>query len=320
MRVWAVLTTALAAVCAGQSFSSLQQLGKADRDGVAQLELEQFMAHVVPETKDYAVVVQLTALSPQYKCDTCHAIDKSLRAVSRGWRRQRASRRIAFATLDVDNGEELFRKMGIDKIPRLMIFPAGRGDEAMANASPREMKLGAKNSHPAGMASRLSELFGTEIQADEPIDYMRYIIGVVGVLAAAFVARMAWRRVSSSVVGRNVWAVASITFVLVMTSGLMWNRINAPPFMGQTRTGDVVLFAPTNSQQYGVETQIVATAYAVCALCVVLLVRHVPRVPSGEQRALVAVMVVAALLLAHSYVNSVFRMKMPGYPFRLLLP
>ncbi|KAJ2343703.1 oligosaccharyl transferase subunit ost3/OST6, partial [Coemansia sp. RSA 2618] len=215
---------------------------------------------------------------------------------------------------------ELFRKMGIDKIPRVMIFPAGRGAHAMANPSPREMKLGAKSSHAAGMAARLGELFGTEMRADEPVDYLRYAATAGAALAAGYAALLAWRRVSVRMLGRNVWAMAAITFVLVMTSGLMWNRINAPPFVGQARDGDVVLFAPSNSQQFGIETQIVATAYAMCALCVVLLVRHVPRVPNADQRALVAVAVVAALLLAHSYVNSVFRMKMPGYPFRLLLP
>ncbi|KAJ2449660.1 oligosaccharyl transferase subunit ost3/OST6 [Coemansia sp. RSA 2336] len=320
-----LLLLALGSQCAAQSFEQLQRLGRQDADGVATLRLEQFMEHVVPEDKDYAVVVQLTALAPAYKCDTCRAVDRSLRAVARGWRRQAGSaqRQIAFATLDVDDGEELFRKMGIDKIPRMMIFPPGRGPHAMSNPSPREMKLSARNSSPAGIAARLSELFHTDIRAHEPVSLAavgKYVLGAAAACGGLFAVVKAVQRFSLRRLGRNVWAVATITFVLVMTSGLMWNRINAPPFIGQTRAGDVVLFAPTNNQQFGVETQIVAAAYATSALCVVLLVRHTLQVPGSEQRTLVTLLVLAALILTYSYINSVFRLKMPGYPFRLLLP
>ncbi|KAJ1748967.1 oligosaccharyl transferase subunit ost3/OST6 [Coemansia sp. RSA 1821] len=325
MRLLAMMGLAMAGLCTAQSFGQLQQLGSRNADGVAALRLEQFMEHVVPEDKDYAVVVQLTALAPEYKCDTCQVVDRSLRAVSRGWQKRQAGagRQIAFATLDVEDGEELFRKMGIDKIPRMMIFPPGRGPHAMRNPSPREMKLNARSSSPSGMASRLSELFHTEIRADEPVSLAavgKYVLGAAAACGGLFAAARAVRRFSLRRLGRNVWAVGTITFVLVMTSGLMWNRINAPPFIGQTRTGDVVLFAPTNSQQFGVETQIVAAAYAVCALCVVLLVRHTLQVPGSDQRTLVTLLVLASLILTYSYINSVFRLKMPGYPFRLLLP
>ncbi|KAJ2850179.1 oligosaccharyl transferase subunit ost3/OST6 [Coemansia brasiliensis] len=325
MRLLAMMGLALASMCTAQSFGQLQQLSSRDPDGIASLKLDQFMEHVVPEDKDYAVVVQLTALAPEYKCDTCQVVDRSLRAVSRGWQKQQGSaeRQIAFATLDVEDGEELFRKMGIDKIPRMMIFPPGRGPHAMSNPSPREMKLNARNSSPAGMASRLSELFHTEIRAHEPISFAaiaKYILGTVAACSGLFAVAKAVRRFSLRKLGRNVWAVCTITFVLVMTSGLMWNRINTPPFIGQTRAGEVVLFAPTNNQQFGVETQIVAAAYAVCALCVVLLVRHTLQVPGSDQRTLVTLLVLASLILTYSYINSVFRLKMPGYPFRLLLP
>ncbi|KAJ2780490.1 oligosaccharyl transferase subunit ost3/OST6 [Coemansia javaensis] len=328
MRLLAALALALVLVLAGAapSFDRLRELGGQDRDGVAVLQLDDFIKHVVREDRDYAVVVQLTALSPQYKCDTCHAVDRSVRAVARGWRRQQQQqgqqeqRKIVFASLDVEEGEDMFRKMGIDKIPRLMIFPAAKGPHAMANPTAREMKLSPSNARPEGMAARLAELLGAPIRADVPTDYTKYATTAAAVAGASYAVVLAYRHVDLRRLGRNAWAVATITFVLLMTSGFMWNRINAPPYMGQTRTGDAVLFAPTQNQQYGVETQIVASAYAACALCVVLLVRHVPRVSGPEQRTLVTLLVVASLVLMYSYINSVFRLKMPGYPYRLLLP
>ncbi|KAJ2159641.1 oligosaccharyl transferase subunit ost3/OST6 [Coemansia sp. RSA 552] len=313
----------VAGLAAAQSFEKIQEIGAQDRDGVAQLQMSEFIENVVPEDKDYAVIVQMTALAPAYKCEVCQVVDSSLRAVARGWRKQgggAGKRRIAFGTLDGEVAEQLFRQMGIDKVPRLMIFPPSKGPGALANASPRELKLGERSSSAEGMAARLSELLGTEIRADLPVDYTKYAVNTAAVGGAGYAAVFAYRRINLRALGRNVWAAATIVFTLLMTSGLMWNRISAPPFMGQTRSGDAVLFAPTNSQQYGVETQIVATAYAACALCVVLLVRHVPQVAGGEQRTLVTFLVVGSLVLLFSYINSVFRLKMPGYPYRLLLP
>ncbi|KAJ1996816.1 oligosaccharyl transferase subunit ost3/OST6 [Coemansia sp. S85] len=119
--------------------------------------------------------------------------------------------------------------------------------------------------------------------------------------------------------GRNLWAIATIMFVLLMTSGFMWNKINDPPYMGQAKGGEVALFVPTNNQQFAVETQIVAVTYAVCALCIVILVRHAPKIQSADQRTFITLLFVAVLMLMFSYLNSVFRLKMPGYPFKLLL-
>ncbi|KAJ1891053.1 oligosaccharyl transferase subunit ost3/OST6 [Kickxella alabastrina] len=308
-----------------QSFSQLKKHASKDADGLAQLDLKLFMKHVVAETKDYSVIVQLTALAPKYKCGPCKAIDTTLRSVSRGWKKQqnkggKDGHQIIFASLDVEDGEELFRKMGIDNIPRFMIFPASQGPDKFDNASPREMKLNTKTSQPEGMAQKLGELFDVEFKPDIPVDYLKYLTNGAVLIAAAYAVFLVYMNIDLKRLGRNIWAIATILFVLLMSSGFMWSRINTPPYVGQTRSGDVVLFAPTNNQQYGVETQIVAATYAVCALCIVALVRHVPRIPNVDQRNFVTFMFVIALIMSFSYLNSVFRMKMPGYPYKMLLP
>ncbi|KAJ1999227.1 oligosaccharyl transferase subunit ost3/OST6 [Coemansia thaxteri] len=304
----------------GQSLGELQKLAKRDSDGLARLDMDTFVKNVVPENKEYAVVVQLTALSPKYKCGPCLTLDATLRAVSRGWRRHGDSSRIVFGSLDVEDGEELFHKMGINQIPRLMIFPAGKGAHALANPSPREMAIRAESATAAGMASKLSGLLGVTITADVPVDYFKYVKYLATAIAVPGGAYLLFRYVSLAMVGRNVLAIASIMFVLLMTSGYMWNRINSPPYMGQSQqSGDVVLFVPTQNQQYGVETQIVAGTYAICALCIVVLVKHVPKIQSADQRTSVTLLFVFLLLFTFSYLNSVFRLKMPGYPFKMLL-
>ncbi|KAJ1803639.1 oligosaccharyl transferase subunit ost3/OST6 [Coemansia sp. RSA 2599] len=320
-----VLFVALAFVASlghAQSLKTLQKLAARDSDGLAKLDMDTFMKNVVKENKDYSVVLQLTALSPKYKCGPCKAFDKSLRAVARGWKKQanKGGKDIVFGSLDVEDAEEMFQQMKIDNIPRLMIFPADKGAQAFENPSPRELGLNARTNSPGGMAAKLSGLFGVQIQAEVPVDYLKYLTNLATAAAALGAVFMVYRHIDLRMLGRNVWSIATILFVLLMTSGFMWNRINNPPYIGQTRSGDAILFAPTNSQQYAVETQIVAITYAVCSLCVVALVRHVPRIQNTDQRNFVTFMFVAALIMTFSYLNSVFRMKIPAYPYKLLLP
>ncbi|KAJ1965383.1 oligosaccharyl transferase subunit ost3/OST6 [Dipsacomyces acuminosporus] len=309
----------LTGLASGQSAEQIQKLSSKDADGIAKFDIKSFMQNVVPEGKDYSVVVQLTALAPRYKCEPCKEVDSTLRAVSRGWKKRGEKGRIVFGTLDVEDGEQLFSQMGIDKIPRVMIFPADKGPHALKNPSPRELNLGARTISPEGMAARLTELFGVEIKPDIPVDYSKHAMKVATAVAGAYALYLIYKHISLSAIGRNVWAVGSILFVLVMTSGFMWNRINDPPYMGQARNGDPMLFAPTNQQQFSVETQIIAASYAICALCIVGLVRHVPRIQNQDQKTFVTFVFVVALVMTFSYINSVFRIKFAGYPYRLLL-
>jgi hypothetical protein len=56
--------------------------------------------------------------------------------------------------------------------------------------------------------------------------------------------------------------------ILLMTSGYMWNQIRTPPFLMPGANGQVSYIAAGYQNQYGIETQIVATICArhLCAL------------------------------------------------------
>ncbi|KAJ1940018.1 oligosaccharyl transferase subunit ost3/OST6, partial [Linderina pennispora] len=254
-------------------------------------------------------------------CGPCQELDKTLRSVARGWKRTGGDRnRVVFGSLDVEDGEQLFSQMKIDKIPRLMIFPADTGPHKFANPQTRELNVNGKTMRAEGLAEKLSELFGVKISADVPIDYSKYLMNACTVVAVIYACTLVYKYISLQFLGRNLFTVATISFVLLMTSGYMWNRINDPPYVGQTGAQEAVLFAPTNQQQYGVETQIVAATYAVCALCIVGLVRHAPRIQNQDQRIFITFAFVVALIMTFSYLNSVFRIKMQGYPYKLLFP
>lgn len=63
---------------------------------------------------------------------------------------------------------------------------------------------------------------------------------------------------------RNVWAAISLIAILLFTSGHMFNHIRKVPYVAGDGKGGVSYFASGFSNQYGLETQIVA---AMCKLC-----------------------------------------------------
>lgn len=62
---------------------------------------------------------------------------------------------------------------------------------------------------------------------------------------------------------RNLWAVLSLIMVLMFTSGHMYNHIRKVPYVTGNGKGGITYFAGGFSNQFGIETQIIA---AVCEL------------------------------------------------------
>ena len=68
---------------------------------------------------------------------------------------------------------------------------------------------------------------------------------------------------------RNLWAAASLIFILLFTSGHMFNHIRKVPYVTSDGKGGITYFAGGFSNQLGMETQIIA---AICKLY--LAIRH----------------------------------------------
>lgn len=57
---------------------------------------------------------------------------------------------------------------------------------------------------------------------------------------------------------RNLWAVLSLILVLMFTSGHMYNHIRKVPYVTGNGKGGITYFAGGFSNQFGIETQIIA--------------------------------------------------------------
>ena len=74
-------------------------------------------------------------------------------------------------------------------------------------------------------------------------------------------ATVAYPYILPVIQNRNLWAVLSLILVLMFTSGHMYNHIRKVPYVTGNGRGGITYFAGGFSNQFGIETQIIA---AVC--------------------------------------------------------
>jgi oligosaccharyltransferase complex subunit gamma len=133
---------------------------------------------------------------------------------------------------------------------------------------------------------------------------------------------------------RNLWAGVSLIAILLFTSGHMFNHIRKVPYVAGDGRGGVSYFAGGFSNQYGLETQIVAAMCesfrhptGTCAnirstdgllsFATISLALKVPRIADPRTQQLAVIIWGAVIFVMYSFLLSVFRIKNGGYPFWL---
>jgi oligosaccharyltransferase complex subunit gamma len=116
---------------------------------------------------------------------------------------------------------------------------------------------------------------------------------------------------------RNFWAAVSLITILLFTSGHMFNHIRKVPYVSGDGKGGINYFANGFSNQFGLETQIIAAMYGLLAFATIALALKVPRLSDPRDQKLAVLAWGGLLLLVYSSLLHVFRLKNGGYPFFL---
>lgn len=87
---------------------------------------------------------------------------------------------------------------------------------------------------------------------------MRIIAVTTTLLGTVTFISVAWPYLLPIIQNRNLWAAISLISILLFTSGHMFNHIRKVPYVAGDGKGGVSYFAGGFSNQYGLETQIVA--------------------------------------------------------------
>jgi oligosaccharyltransferase complex subunit gamma len=217
-----------------------------------------------------------------------------------------------FATLDFENGQTVFQKLGLTSAPVAYVYPPTQGPRAPADGRTSPSKYDFSSGFEAGpLAVYLSRQTPIPIPYKDPIDWARRIsisIGVLGfILTLRFLAPIFQNRWS--------WAIVTILTSLVMISGYMFTRIRGSPYTG----GDGNWIAAGFQNQYGQEVSVIAFVYGLLASAFIMLISVIPRQTSPHRQRLQVYLWTGVIMIVYSILVSLFRLKNRGYPFRLLL-
>ncbi|KDQ07924.1 hypothetical protein BOTBODRAFT_166427 [Botryobasidium botryosum FD-172 SS1] len=295
-------------------------LAASSPDGVIKLDSKTFDA-ITTGYREWSVVVQLTALGSDFKCAPCKQFDPNFRAVSKAWKKVPAKDRDThfFATLDFQDGRDIFQRLGLNSAPFVNFYPAKLGPRAPASGKtdPWSYDFNSNAFDALTLAEQLSPSTPVPIPYKEPPNYALIASAGATFLFILITARFFWMFFSSVFLSRWTWGFVTIATSIVMCSGFMFVRIRNMPLAVTTKTG-ASWVANGFQTQYGGETYAMSLLYGALAFSFVSLTLLVPKIPTaGRQRAGVYLWT-TALMVLYSLLITLFRLKNPGYPFGLI--
>jgi oligosaccharyltransferase complex subunit gamma len=253
-----------------------------------------------------------------------------------------------FAQLDFLDGPDIFQKHKLVSAPFVFHYPPTEGP--MAKRSSRVEYEVYDVSRKGVQAESLvrwveSQLQGkVSLRVQRPVDKGQLALFITTVACVGVMVWWSWHAFMAVVCSRTLWTMMTLSFILVMTGGQMWNQQRNPPYIGGNANSPHY-FADGQMNQHGVETPIVAAmctcgVYRVfsgdCEVKAHQLVKH-PNFPDGtlsllflalfkivpsiadpgKQRAM-GFSLCVAFLVAFGFMMRVFRWKLGYYPFKLI--
>jgi oligosaccharyltransferase complex subunit gamma len=210
--------------------------------------------------------------------------------------------------------------MMLQTAPVLLYFPPTVGPNAKADSQ------AVRYDFTAGpvTAEQIHTWIARQVPANapkpaisRPINWIKIATVTTTVLGGITVVAVAWPYITPILQNRNLWAAFSLIAVLLFTSGHMFNHIRKTPYVQGDGKGGLVYFAPGFSNQFGLESQLVAAMYGVLAFATISLALKVPRIADARAQQIAVFLWSGVLLCMYSFLLSVFRVKNGGYQFWL---
>lgn len=287
----------------------LSALAAAGNGNIKILDEKTFDLLTAPR-RNWSAAIQFTALDKRRRCAPCKEFDPSWQAVARAWWTVPAPIRDShfFATLDFDDVQVVFQKLGLASAPVAHIYTATDGPHANVKREPIKYDM-SHGFDALPLAEQLSNHTPIPIPYKAPFDWARW--GTFGALVLLFVVTI--RFIAPILQNKWTWAVGTILTSMIMTSGYMFTRIRGSPF---TAGGSWI--APGYQSQYGQETQVVAAIYGLLAGSFLMLTLVTPTQMSPMRQRIQVYVWTAVIMIIFSILISLFRIKNRGYPFKLL--
>ncbi|KAL0946875.1 hypothetical protein HGRIS_013041 [Hohenbuehelia grisea] len=281
-------------------------------NGLISLDGDSFDLLISPK-RTWSATIQFTALDARRRCTPCKEFDPSWVAVAKSWAnapREHKDNHF-FATLDFDNAQTTFQKLGLTSAPVVFVYPPTQGPRAPANGRTAPSKYDFSHGfEPEPLATALSNHTPVTIPYKAPFNWSRWGSFAMGGLAFALTLRF----IAPILQSRWTWAAGTMATILTMVSGFMFTRIRNSPYTA----GNGQWIAAGYQNQYGQEVQVIASLYGILASTILVLIVIVPKQTSEARQRLQVYAFTFATLAIYSILISIFRVKNKGYPFKLM--
>jgi len=210
--------------------------------------------------------------------------------------------------------------MMLQTAPVILYFPPTLGPNAKPDAQPARFDFTAGPQRAEQIHAWVARQLRTDApipSVSRPINWVKVITVTVSVLGGITAIAVASPYIVPILQNRNLWAAISLILVLLFTSGHMFNHIRKTPYVAGDGKGGLNYFAGGFSNQYGLESQIIAAIYGVLSFAAISLALKVPRIKDPRAQSLAVFLWTGVLFGMYSFLLSVFRIKNGGYPFWL---
>ncbi|KAL0638867.1 oligosaccharyl transferase subunit ost3/OST6 [Maublancomyces gigas] len=269
--------------------------------------------------RNFTAVVLLTALEARIGCNLCREFAPEFDLLAKSWNTaHKDGGGLFFAELDFANARTTFQKLQLTTAPVLLLFPPSVGPYAdPAHTTPVKFDF-AKNSIPAEeVALFIAKNSVHAPKVHRPYNWTKIGITSTVIIVSASALKLALPTLKPMLLSRTLWAALSLISILLFISGHMFNHIRKVPYVAKNGKGGVSYIAGGFSNQYGLETQIVAVMYAVLSFATISLAMKTPRIEDpGRQKAAIIIWN-AVMLCAFSFLMNLFKQKNGSYPFYL---
>lgn len=284
--------------------------------GVIKLDPALYDVITAPD-REWNAVVHLTAMGDQFKCGPCRQFNPSFNAVAKSWHSKAPADKkntVFFATLDFADGKDVFSKLGLSSAPVLNVWPPAKGPHKKSGkAVPWSYDFNALSFDASTLASELSKHTVVPIPYRPPFNWALAGNVAAALIIGSLVVRVAYTFLGGFVFSRWTWALGVVLTMLTFTSGYMFVKIRGMP---TTMRGQWIAGGYQN--QYGAETTVISGIYGTLAFAQLMLILGVPHAKTpGSQRMSIYIFSFL-LIIVFSMLVSLFRIKNPSYPFRML--
>ncbi|KAK9708460.1 oligosaccharyl transferase subunit ost3/OST6, partial [Basidiobolus ranarum] len=204
-----LLCLSLLFICSASN-DKIQQLDNlpADSNGVIKLNSASFEL-LTSGPRNYSAIVVLTALNPAFGCAACGFFEPNYQLISKSWLSTKNSQELYFGQLEVDDGREVFMKLGIQTAPYILFYPPTEGPKAKKQDFIL-YEISSKGLQAEPLAEFLSQQLGVEVPINRPFDWtkngLKLLTGVAVIIFIYFV----FTKFRTILASNGIWSSISL--------------------------------------------------------------------------------------------------------------